>query len=440
MKHIKKILSLVLIVAMLITSAAALTSCGGGDDKEGNTNTIFLYPINYYGIAGRGFTYRWDGMKAALADYGWTVTGDGQKDSLKFKVTRTDDGKYTTPADTQIVFVNNQTWDTGLALTEPLAEYHPLAIISTCNGVEFCSQQISSWSPLTQNATMAGFSANYENAFKNGTLNYVAAKYSASVAPVVALIYNAIKTGQRLENENGDAPNLSQDYWHITSYDEYMTASEYDNVGNKGTNPTIMKYDMDSVLPYGNSAATYEDFKAFVAKTATYDGVKALYDGNRDATDTVITGDKVKIGLLVPSSINESVQAYIDYMEQYAAKVYNIEFTRYPVSGSINQVQACTQACDAGMQGVISLQDDTDRLAAIQYANTRGVFFAVAGTCIGEVEYEDINGDMFPSEYSQTKDLPYYVGAVGCSLDADFLAAYTMTAYYLQMICDRGEQ
>ncbi len=439
MKRVKRVLSLVMVLLMLLATASMLTGCSdtaGG----GNTNTLCLYPINYYGIAGRGFTYRWDGMKAALADYGWTVTGDGQKDSLKFKVTRTDDGKYTTPADTQIIFINNQTWDTGLALTEPLSEYQPLAVISTCNGVEFCSQQISSWSPMTNNATMAGFSANYENAFKDGTLHYVAAKYSASVAPVVALLYNAIITGSRLVNEKGEAPNLSQDYWHITSYEQYMEASQYDNVGNTGSNPTIMKYDMDAALPYGNPNATYADFAAFVTKTATYEGVQELYNGNRDAKDTVSAQRKVKIGLLVPSSINESVQAYIDYMEQYAAKVYNIEFVRYPVSGTISQVQACNQACDAGCEGVISLQDDTDRVAAIKTANSRGVFFAVAGTCVGDVTYEDTEGNQFASEYSQTKDLPYYVGAVGCSLESDYRAAYVMTAYYLQMMCDRGEQ
>ncbi len=438
MKTIKRIVSMLLVLTVLAGAAVMLTSCSEETGSQ-TSNTLCLYPINYYGIAGRGFTYRWEGMKAALADYGWTVTGDGQKDSLKFKVERTDDGKYTTPADTQIIFINNQTWDTGLALTEPLSEYQPLAVISTCNGVEFCSQQISSWSSMTNNATMAGFSANYEEAFKNGTLHYVAAKYSASVAPVVALLYNAIITGERLVNENGEAPNLSQDYWHITSYEQYMEASQYDNVGSGDSNPTIMKADMDSVLPYGNSGATYADFAAFVEKTATYEGVQGLYNGNRDASDTVSTQRKVKIGLLVPSSINESVQAYIDYMEQYAAQVYNIEFVRYPVSGTISQVQACNQACDAGCEGVISLQDDTDRVSAIKTANSRGVFFAVAGTCVGDVTYEDESGNKFDSEYSQTKDLPYYVGAVGCSLESDYRAAYTMTAYYLQMMCDRGE-
>ncbi len=439
MKKMKRILCLVLAFVMLASTAVMFSGCSdaaGGD----TTNTLCLYPINYYGIAGRGFTYRWDGMKAALADYGWTVTGDGQKDSLKFKVERTDDGKYTTPADTQIIFINNQTWDTGLALTEPLSEYAPLAVISTCNGVEFCSQQISSWSPSTNNATMAGFSANYEEAFKNGTLHYVAAKYSASVAPVVGLLYNAIVTGKRLENENGEAPNLSQDYWHITSYEQYQEASQYDNVGSGDSNPTIMKADMDAVLPYNNPNATYADFVSFVEKTATYEGVQGLYNGNREVQDTVITDRKVKIGLLVPSSINESVQAYIDYMEKYAAEVYNIEFVRYPVSGTISQVQACNQACDAGCEGVISLQDDTDRVSAIKTANSRGVFFAVAGTCVGDVTYEDTDGNQFESEYSQTKDLPYYVGAVGCSLESDYRAAYEMTAYYLQLICERGEQ
>lgn len=420
----KKIAAVVCGTALAVAGTLGAAACSGTGDT---TNTLFFYPLNYYGIEGRSFTYRWEGMKAALADYGWTVTGDGQKDSLKFVATRTDDGIYTTPSDTQIVFVNNQTWDTGLALTDPLAEYQPLAIISTCNGVEFCSQQIASWSPDTQNATMGGFSDSYEEAFQDGTLSYLTAKYSCSVAPMVALIYNAVTTGTRLSNNDGYAINLSQDHWHITSYDEYMEAAGYDSIGDDGTNPTIMKADMDSVIPATNSSATYDDFAAFVTKTATYDGVKSIYNANRSSTDTAVTTSKITLGLLVPNSINDSVQAYIDYISGYAATAYNMTIKTYSVSGTISQDQACQQACDAGCDAIISLQDDTDRTAAIKTANNNGVFFGVAGTAIGDSEYEEV------------KDLDYFVGAVGASLQSDYDAAYTMTAYYLNMICERGE-
>ncbi|MCD8206123.1 MAG: hypothetical protein LUD29_05910 [Clostridia bacterium] len=429
-----KIMSAACALALGIAMTFSLGACGSR--SADTTNTLFFYPLNYYGLEGRGFTERWRGMRDALNEYGWTVTGDGQKDSLKFKVSR--DADCPMPADTRIVMVNNQTWDTGLALTDPLAEYRPLAVISTCNGVEFCSQQIESWSPSTQNATMGGFSEDYEEAFRKGTLRYLAAKYSACVAPVVGLIYNAMATGERLVDENGWAPNLTQGYWAITSYEEYMEATVYDNIGIDGSNPTIMKADMDEVLPYGNPDATFETFASFCERTATYEGVKGLYEGNRDKTDTVGT-TKYKVGVLTPGSMNESVQAYYDYMTKYAAGAYGIEFVNYSVSGTVTQVQACTQACNAGCRGIISIQDDLDRVEAIKYANERGVFFAVAGCAVADVEYEDDAGNMYSPEYTQVKDLPYFAGAVGASLSADRAAAYEMTKHYLRMICERGE-
>ncbi len=430
-----------LTAGVIALSLGALGAAACTASYQDTTDTLFFYPLNYYGLKGRGFTARWDGMKAALSDYGWNVTGDGQKDSLKFKVTR--DPACTMPDDTKIVMVNNQTWDTGIALTEPLAEYKPLAVISTCNGVEFCSTQIESWSPATQNATMAGFSPSYENAYKKGTLSYLASKYSASVAPVVALVYNAVVTGKRIETPQGKAVNLSQDYWQITSYDEYKEASVYDNYGGGEDNPTIMKADMDYALPATNPSATYDDFVEMVKKTATYEGVKELYEGNRNKTDTIATTQKIKVALIVPGSINDSVQSYIDYMKKYAAKVYNMSFENYSVTGSTTQKAATENACNAGVDAIISLQDDTDRVASIQYANSKGVFFATAGCTMGEIEYEteESSGTVtHDSEYSQVEDLPYYAGAVGASLDADSAAAYQMTAYYLQMICDRSGQ
>ncbi len=156
-------------------------------------------------------------MADALSDAGRNITGDAQMDSLQFKATRT--ASCTMPEDTQIVFVNNQTWDTNLALTDKLLEYQPLAVISTCNGAEFCSERILANSPGTQNATVASISDSYEAAFKNGSMNFMAAKLgTSSVAPIVAAVSKAVRTGQRMEDENGDPLHLAQDYWLIDSY------------------------------------------------------------------------------------------------------------------------------------------------------------------------------------------------------------------------------
>lgn len=401
-------------------TAAVLTGFSGCSPAANNTNTIFLYPINYYGIEGKAFTERWNGMADALRDAGWSITGDGQKDSLQFVVTRTDE--CTMPEDTQIVIVNNQTWDTNLALTDKLLEYQPLAIISTCNGVEFCSERIVASSPDTENATMASFSSAYKEAFADGTLHYMASKYSASVAPVVAALYYAVTTGTKMTGTDGLPLHLTQSYWTVDSLEIYEEMEQYDII--TGDTPTIMKADMDGLL------GDYEKFAEFVdTYTGSYEGVKSLVEKHaaENTTDTVATTSSFKLGLLVPSSINDSVKAYLDFIEVYLANVYNYTTARYPVSSTVNQETAAMQACNAGCDAIISLQDDTDRQSACEYASGQGVWFAVAGACVYGT-----------SEWESMAACSYYVGSVGTSLTDEYQAAYQMVQHYIDIINERG--
>ncbi len=166
--------------AILLAGTISLTSCNpfifinSGSSYvpfQDTKNAIFFALYNYYGQEGQHFTNRWLGMKDALAEHGITVTGDeAQKDAKEFVITREADCDL--PDDAVIYMVNNQTWDVGLQLTKPLNNYKPMAVISTCNGVEFCSAQIKAHSPGTQNATMGGFSENYRNAMEDHSLNY----------------------------------------------------------------------------------------------------------------------------------------------------------------------------------------------------------------------------------------------------------------------------
>lgn len=401
-------------------TAGALVGMTGCTQTGNNTNTIFLYPINYYGIEGKAFTSRWDGMAGALEDAGWDITGDGQKDSQQFKATRT--AACTMPADTQIVFVNNQTWDTNLALTDKLIEYQPLAVISTCNGVEFCSERIAANSPDTQNATYASFTSNYKTAFQEGTLNYMASKYTAGLAPIVDAMYYAVTTGNRMVGADGKALHCSQDYWTIDSYDKYCEMETYDIYS--GDTPTIMKADLDGVR--GDSAK----FEEFVTNsTKTFEGVKALVEKHsaENTKDTVATTDKFKVGLLVPNSINESVQLYIDFIEGYLARVYNFETKRFSVSGNVSQDAAARQAITDNCAALISMQDDTDRAAACKAANDAGVWFTIIGTCVYGT-----------SEWNQLAACDYYVGSIGTSLESEYKAGYDMVKKYIDIINDRG--
>lgn len=418
MKGLKgKIAALAIGAAVTATAVAGMAGCGG---SQNNTNTLFLYPINYYGIEGKAFTSRWDGMADALRDNGWNITGDGQKDSLQFKASRKED--CTMPEDTQIIFVNNQTWDTNLALTDKLIEYQPLAVLSTCNGVEFCSERIAANSPDTQNATYASFTANYKKAFEEGTLNYMASKYTSGLAPIVGALHYSVTTGNRMLGTDGKALHCSQDYWTIDSYEKYCEMETYDIY--TGDRPTIMKADLDAVV--GDSAK----FEAFVQNsTKTYEGVKALVEkhNSENTTDTVATTSKYKVGLLVPNSINDSVQLYINFIEGYLAKVYNFETQRYSVSGTVSQDAAARQAISGNCQALISMQDDTDRAAACKEADRANVWFSVIGTCIYGT-----------SEWDEMAACNHYVGSIGTSLESEHKAGYDMVKKYIDIINERG--
>lgn len=421
----------------LLSAAAITTSCTSCDSPflfidptpyvpyKDTQNSIFFALYNYYGQDGQHFTHRWLGMKKALEKVGgYTVTGDSwEKDAKKFKITRNADSKL--PKDAKIYMVNNQTWDTGLQFTKPLTTYKPMAVISTCNGVEFASAQIKANSKGTQNATMGGFSVNYRAAFKNHSLHYLTGKYSCNIAPIVAAGAAAVR-GNPLRKADGSALQLSVKQWDMKSLEEYDYYKSIDLIGNGDENPTIMKRDLDKFFEKGSEFNTEDALRTW-CENADFNEVKRIYDSNRNAIDTTYTGEKIKVGLIVPGSVNETVQSNIDYISGYLAKAYNFEMlTREEVTSSNDQKKACIAMCNKGAQFIISLQDDTNRNAAILEANNRGVYFANAGTCQNE------------QDYAATKDYPFFVGSIGASIYEEEAATYRMTEYYLQKMIDRA--
>ena len=420
-----------------ILSAAAITaSCTSCDSLflfidptpyvpfKDTKNSIFFALYNYYGQDGQHFTNRWLGMKDALANHGITVTGDSyEKDAKKFKIKR--EATCDLPADTEIYMVNNQTWDTSLQFTKPLTRSKPVAVISTCNGVEFASAQIKANSKGTQNATMGGFSKNYRAAFEDNSLHYLTGKYSCNIAPIVAAGANAVR-GNSLRTENGEALRLSVTQWTMKSLEEYDYYKSIDVVGDGEENPTIMKADIDRFFTQGGEDNSAEKLTEWCSQS-TFENIKAIYDANRNAVDTPVTGEKIKVGLLVPGSVNDTVQANINYITGYLAKAYNFEMLeKEEITSSNDQKKACIAMCNKGAQFIISLQDDTNRNAAIAEANTRGVYFANAGTCQND------------NDYAATKDYEYFVGSIGSSIQEERRATREMTEYYLQKIIDRA--
>ena len=90
----------------------------------------------------------------------------------------------------------------------------------------------------------------------NGTLVYLAGKYSSSIGPIFAATMNAVK-GNPIRDENGNAISLSQNYLVATD------SATFDSIfnGDKGDNPIFSKEVLDKVI----GKVSYSDFAALVA-------------------------------------------------------------------------------------------------------------------------------------------------------------------------------
>ena len=91
---------------------------------------------------------------------------------------------------------------------------------------------------------------------KDGTLAYLAGKYSSSIGPIFAATLNAVK-GNPIRDENGNAISLSQNYLVATD------SATFDSIfnGDKGDNPIFNKEALDKVI----GKVSYSDFAALVA-------------------------------------------------------------------------------------------------------------------------------------------------------------------------------
>lgn len=100
------------------------------------------------------------------------------------------------------------------------------------------------------------FTESNGGSIKDGTLVYLAGKYSSSVGPVFALIMNAVN-GNVIRDADGNAVSISQNYLVATdaaSFDEYY-------VTDNGDSPIFDKAALDTII--GNDV-TYEDVVSLV--------------------------------------------------------------------------------------------------------------------------------------------------------------------------------
>lgn len=398
----------------------------GLESFEGCNNSIFFALYNYYGFDGQNFTNRWLGMLDALNNHGIEVSNwRAQKDATQFEITRTD--ACDLPEDAKIYMVNNQEWDSGIQFTKPIARYKPMAIISTCNGVEFAAAPIKSSGISISNGTLGGFSPSYQAAFKNGTLKYLAAKYAAHILPIVAASVNAVDTGEVLRMpETGEALVLPIENWAVQTLNEYNALDLADNITMEA--PALrylnIKHFFDKTSPDYGAEKLIE-----WTGSQTKESIIRLQEENKTNVEQDVKreGRRLKVGLLQPSAVNDQVQKYVDYVKGYCAEIFNYDVITQNVSSTVNQIAATDALIGSNVDFIISFQDDTDRAKSIINANKAGVYFAVGGAALTNADYQLV------------KNCQYYIGSIGTTVEADRKATREMTEYYLQCMIERAK-
>ncbi|MCQ2770300.1 MAG: sugar ABC transporter substrate-binding protein [Clostridia bacterium] len=126
---------------------------------------------------------------------------------------------------------------------------------------------------------------------------------------------------------------------------------------------------------------------------------------------------KIKIGVLVADASGSEAVSFRNYYKNYIEGNYNVEFM---YSNELSDAEAETAAIEnfvtAGCKAIISLSS-ADRPAQIAQCEKAGVYYAVA------------SGVLTDDEYNAVKNNKYYVGAIGPSLDVEFVTGYNMAKW-----------
>ena len=130
----------------------------------------------------------------------------------------------------------------------------PDAFLSVGMATTFFAQTLSQ--NEIQFADIDSFTEMNLDSMTNGTLTYLAGKYSSSIGPVFALVMNAIN-GNVIRDNDGNAVSLSQGYLVATDVDSFNQYYVTDN----GDTPIYDKESLDSII---GDSVTFENIKTLV--------------------------------------------------------------------------------------------------------------------------------------------------------------------------------
>lgn len=130
----------------------------------------------------------------------------------------------------------------------------PEAFISVGMATTFFTQQLNAAG--IEFSDIDSFTESNGQAIGEGKLVYLAGKYSSSIGPVFALVYNAVN-GNVIRDNDGNAVSVSQGYLVATDKDSFDAYYVTDN----GENPIYNKETLDTVI---GSDVTYDDLVSLI--------------------------------------------------------------------------------------------------------------------------------------------------------------------------------
>ena len=205
------------------------------DRPAGTSDKFAVWPVDFHGInLEHQMTYRWKGIKKALADYGVTVSGDSDYDSAKWTVTYTADSIL---KDKVLIMGNNLTnMDALIAQCAGILAQNPCTVITSCMA-DYLLNMFATYGAMakgTRFATIDSFGTDYnkwfeadsENkvpAFKVAHTPYMVGKFGAINEAIVAVTARAF-AGDPIRAEGNKAINVDQTYWVTTTKEEFLEA------------------------------------------------------------------------------------------------------------------------------------------------------------------------------------------------------------------------
>ena len=217
--------------------------------KEQGVSSVAIYgafipnPMHVYRVAG------------LIAGLGDSYNGETEMDAIVgsiFQDQSVDLSKVS--GDVEVVAYLQGYGDTTTDELNAAIQKNPEAFLSVGMATTFFAQPLGeagiSFSDIDS------FTEANKTSMTDGTLTYLAGKYSSSIGPVFALALNAAQ-GNVIRDDEGNAPSFSQGYMVATDEDSFDAAF----VADSGDSPIYDKATLDTII---GSDVTYADVVSLV--------------------------------------------------------------------------------------------------------------------------------------------------------------------------------